>query len=54
MNFKAFVEDIEMNHWNVHGVEVYQDGQLVHSYGDTTKNIYDIYLHSAMCSICKY
>ena len=43
MNFKAFVEDIEMNHWNVHGVEVYQDGQLVHSYGDTTKNIYDIY-----------
>ena len=43
MDFQAFVEDIEKNHWNVHGVEVYQDGQLVHTYGDTIDNIYDIY-----------
>lgn len=35
MYFEKFVEDITLRHWNVHGVEVYQDGQLIHSYGDT-------------------
>lgn len=42
MNFNAFVEDIEKNHWNVFGVEVYRDGKLVHQYGDT-KARYPIY-----------
>ncbi|MCM1154947.1 MAG: beta-lactamase family protein [Roseburia sp.] len=35
MNFDAFVKDIEYNRWNVHGIEVYEDGQLVYRYGDT-------------------
>ena len=35
MNFNAFIEDIKKNHWNVFGVEVYQDGKLAHQYGDT-------------------
>ena len=43
MDFKKFVSDIETNHWNVYGAEVYQDGQLIHSFGDTHDGIYDIY-----------
>lgn len=43
MNFDAFVNDIIKNKWNVYGIEVYENGQLTHSYGDTTDNIYDIY-----------
>ena len=43
MNFDAFVADIEKNTWNVHGVEVYENGKLTHSYGDTVDDIYDIY-----------
>ena len=36
MNFEAFVNDIEKNNWNVFGVEVYENGELTHSYKDTT------------------
>ena len=43
MNFDGFVKDIETNHWNVYGVEVYKDGQLIHRYGDCTRNRYPIY-----------
>ena len=43
MNFDGFVKDIETNHWNVFGVEVYKDGQLIHRYGDCTRNRYPIY-----------
>lgn len=43
MNFDQFIKDIEYNKWNVFGVEVYKDGKLIHSYGDTENNIYDIY-----------
>ena len=43
MNFDAFVDDIKKNSWNVHGVEVYEEGILTHSYGDTKDNIYSIY-----------
>lgn len=43
MNFDAFVADIEKNAWKVHGVEVYENGKLTYSYGDTVDNIYDIY-----------
>lgn len=42
MNFKAFVEDIKKNNWNVFGVEVYQDGKLTHQYGETQTR-YPIY-----------
>ena len=43
MNFEAFVRDIEKNKWNVFGVEVYQKGRLLHSFGDTNENIHEIY-----------
>ena len=43
MNFEAFVKDIETNKWNVFGVEVYENGELTHSYGDTTENLHELY-----------
>ena len=43
MNFDAFVNDIKTNNWNVFGAEVYEDGKLTHSYGDTVDNIHDLY-----------
>lgn len=43
MNFNQFISDIQTNHWNVYGVEVYKNGNLIHSYGDTQNGIYDIY-----------
>lgn len=43
MDFNAFVRDIEKNHWKVHGVEVYRDGQLLHSWGDTKETKFPIY-----------
>lgn len=43
MNFDAFTKDIIDNNWNVFGVEVYEKGKLTHSFGDTTKNIHDIF-----------
>ncbi len=43
MNFEKFVEDIKKNNWNVFGVEVYVDGKLLHSYGDTMDKRYHIY-----------
>ena len=42
MNFEAFLRDRETNHWPVHGVSVYTDGQLLHRCGDTTGK-YPIY-----------
>lgn len=38
ISFEAFVQDIEDNKWNVHGVEIYKTGKLVNSYGDTMAN----------------
>ncbi len=43
MDFKAFTDDIEKNKWCVYGGEVYEDGTLTHSWGDTGSNIHDIY-----------
>lgn len=43
MDFEAFVRDIEMNQWNVFGAEVYVDGKLAHSFGDTTELRHPIY-----------
>ena len=43
MDFDAFVKDIRDNKWNVFGTEVYKDGKLIHSYGDTTENLHLIY-----------
>lgn len=43
MNFQGFINDIKQNNLQVYGVEVYKDGELIHSYGDTTENRYPIY-----------
>ena len=43
MNFDAFVNDIVTNGWNVFGAEVYEDRKLIHSFGDTTDNVHEIY-----------
>ena len=43
MDFDGFVRDIKDNKWNVFGVEVYRDGELIHSYGDTKENLHHIY-----------
>ena len=43
MDFAAFVNDIERNGWNVFGIEVYKDGKLIHSWGDTQDSIHDMY-----------
>ena len=43
MNFEAFVKEIEKNRWNVWGVEVYENGQQTHEFGDTRENIHEIY-----------
>lgn len=43
MNFDAFVQDIVDNQWNVHGVEVYRDGRLIHDFGDTCDTKHPIY-----------
>ena len=43
MNFDSFVEDIQNNNWQVYGVEVYEDGSLTHTYGDTKEKLHDIY-----------
>ena len=43
MNFEAFVKDIKENQWNVFGVEVYENGELTHSFGDTEENLHELY-----------
>ena len=43
MNFDTFVSEIQQNEWNVFGVEVYENGILTHTYGDTQNSIHDIY-----------
>ena len=43
MNFDALIKDIQNNHWNVHGVEIYEDGRLTHQYGDTADTRFPIY-----------
>ncbi len=43
MHFSEFVNDIEKNGWNVFGTEVYENGRLIHTWGDTQDGIHDIY-----------
>ena len=42
MDFDQFVKDITDNKWNVFGTEVYENGKLLHSFGDTT-GLHEIY-----------
>ena len=43
MNFDAFVKDIEDNNWCVFGTEIYENGVLTHSWGDTTESLHELY-----------
>ena len=43
MDFEDFRKDIVDNGWKVHGVEVYENSVLTHSFGDTTENIHELY-----------
>lgn len=51
-DFSGFVEEIQGNGWQVHGLELWQDGKLVASFGDTQNRRYPIYsVTKAMVSI---
>lgn len=43
MDFDSFIGEIQANDWNVFGVEVYEDGMLTHTYGDTLGSLHEIY-----------
>lgn len=43
MNFEAFIRDIEQNRWAIYGVEVYENDELTHRWGDTKKARHLIY-----------
>lgn len=43
MSFDAFTADIQNNNWNVFGVELYENGKLTHSFGDTNEKLNDCY-----------
>lgn len=42
-DFSGFVEEIQENRWQVYGLELWQDGQLAASFGDTQNTRYPIY-----------
>ena len=41
--FEELVKSIEKNHWPVYGLEIRENGKLMHSYGDTGEGRYPIY-----------
>lgn len=43
MEFCDFVNLILENQWEVHGIEVYKAGELIHKYGDDNDSRYPIY-----------
>lgn len=43
MNFNALIKEIETRQWDVYGMEVYENGRLTHSYGDTLDSGFPIY-----------
>ena len=43
MDFDLFVNDIKKNGWNVFGTEVYKDGSLIHTWGDTRDGLHELY-----------
>ena len=43
MGFTSFVNEIKYNNWKVFGIEVYKDGKLLYSYGDTCDNLHEVY-----------
>lgn len=43
LGYEDFKKDILKNHWKVFGVEIYEDGELAYSFGDTKDNVYPLY-----------
>ena len=43
LGYEGFKKDILINHWKVFGVEIYEDGELAYSFGDTKENVYPVY-----------
>ena len=43
LNYEAFKKDILLNNWKVFGVEIYENGKLAYSFGDTNTNVHPIY-----------
>ena len=43
LNYEAFKKEILINNWKVFGVEIYENGKLAYSFGDTNKNVHPIY-----------
>lgn len=42
MDFDGFTRQLEVEQLNVHGVEVYENGELTHSWGDTRNTRYSL------------
>ncbi len=42
-DFEGFTEEIKRQGWNVHGAELWLDGKLVASFGDTGKTRFPVY-----------
>ena len=43
LNYEAFKKDRLLNNWKVFGVEIYENGKLAYSFGDTNTNVHPIY-----------
>ena len=43
MDFAEFIKTIEEKHWEVHGVQIMRDGEVLHQYGDVAGRRYPIY-----------
>ncbi|MBO4310383.1 MAG: DUF4298 domain-containing protein [Lachnospiraceae bacterium] len=43
LGYEAFKKDILKNSWKVYGAEIYEDGELAYSFGDTKENVHPIY-----------
>lgn len=43
MNFEAFLRTAEKNAWKLHGIEVFQDGRVIHRYEKIPDRRYPIY-----------
>lgn len=43
MDFEQFIKTIEEHRWGVHGVQIMQNGEVLHQYGDVKNCRYPIY-----------
>ena len=43
MDFESFINEIKAKQWNVFGVEIYENGELTHAFGDTDQELHELY-----------